>query len=438
MKKFAVLFTVLFLYSSSAAFAINDVTITDITNFNLNTADTAAPTTITASAGGSVTNLYVETDYIDITIDNLSTITFNTTVAGNYLKVAKVSGSNDYTVAPTCPTTTATITGTGAQAVLRLQVYTTSQCPVTPPSSGGGGGGGGGAILPLEEPPQTTEPTTEPSCDRTATTPVPFTDIIGHWGESYIETLYRRCIVDGKSTYIFGPNDNTTRAELVKIILNTYDMGTAPWQNLYPDVLWEDWFAEYVTQASLLGIVEGYVQEDGINIFKPNQPITRAEALKVTLKTKGITDFGGYTSKFVDINEGDWYYDYIAYAEAHDIVEGYTETFNNDGLVLQLYSIPRNLVLGDTGQDVYNLKEVMKQLGYFTGETTDVYDQPLADAITQYQIDHDLLPVGSMGPITRSLIINETLVPVTIVLYKPNNYVTRAETSKIDLRVEAL
>jgi N-acetylmuramoyl-L-alanine amidase len=109
--------------------AVNDVQINSNTNFQLNTFDTAALTTIVASSSGQVTNIDVQSNYIDITLDNLSSVTFTTTVGGQYLNIAKQSGSNDYTVSPSCPTSTATLTGTGATVILRLKVITTDLCP---------------------------------------------------------------------------------------------------------------------------------------------------------------------------------------------------------------------------------------------------------------------------------------------------------------------
>ncbi len=134
-----IIFTALFFLAPFFAFAVNDVQITSNTNFQLNTFDTAVSTTVIASAGGQVTHLNVQTNYIYITLDNSSNITFTTTTGSKFLKIDKFSGSNDFTVTPACPTTAATMTGTGATVVLRLKVQTTNPC-----SGGGGGGGGGG------------------------------------------------------------------------------------------------------------------------------------------------------------------------------------------------------------------------------------------------------------------------------------------------------
>jgi len=139
MNKKLIIFLTIILSIAAAPFqtaAINDVTINGIVNFDILTADTAVLTTVLAQSGGQVTQLDVQVNYIDITLDNASTITFNTTAAGEYIRIAKQSGSDDYTVSPSCPTSTATLSGTGAQVVLRLEVYTTDICP---PVSGGGG-----------------------------------------------------------------------------------------------------------------------------------------------------------------------------------------------------------------------------------------------------------------------------------------------------------
>jgi hypothetical protein len=121
------------------ALAANNVPISDLVNFELLTADTAVLVTITADGGGQVTNFDVQSNYIDITLDNLSTVIFRTNVGNRFLKITKQSGSNDYTINPTCPTNVVTLTGTGAQVVLRLEVLVTDNCTVTPPSGGGGG-----------------------------------------------------------------------------------------------------------------------------------------------------------------------------------------------------------------------------------------------------------------------------------------------------------
>ena len=94
----------LLLVLPNLALAINDVTINGTVTFELLTGDTAAATTIVASPGGLVTNLDVESNYIDITLDNTSTITLNTTGPGHYFHLLTAADPR-YHATLNCPPT---------------------------------------------------------------------------------------------------------------------------------------------------------------------------------------------------------------------------------------------------------------------------------------------------------------------------------------------
>jgi len=138
--------------------AINDVTLPDLVYWEIKTSDSLPVTTlVTTNSGGKFTQSYVGNDYIDITLDNTSDVTFNTTVSGQYLQIVKQSGSNNYSLSPSCITTTATMKGTGAAVVLRLRVVTTApscaSATTTPiPGAGGAGGGVGQTCNPVANP----------------------------------------------------------------------------------------------------------------------------------------------------------------------------------------------------------------------------------------------------------------------------------------------
>jgi len=248
--------------------------------------------------------------------------------------------------------------------------------------------------------------------------------------------LYNRCVVDGRSSSKFMPDNAVSRAELVKVVLNTYNTSTAPWQNIYSDIPKDEWFADYITKASKLGIVNCFTSGDGTSIFKPNQPVTRAEALKIMLKTKGVTNLSGYTTTFADVKKGDWFYDFVAYAETKGLIEGYTETFNYDGPVSKFYSLQHNLSLGVTGEDVQNLKKILRQLGYFTGNVNNVFDDSLKNAVIKFQAENGIPQTGNLGPLTRDAILNTNLKHVVIKFFMSGNNITRAEALKMDLSVE--
>ncbi len=166
----SILFLLSFLAIAPAALAVNDVQIIGDTDFQVNTSDTATLTTVTAAAGGQITNFDVESNFIDITLDNASSIVFTVTTPSRFIKITKQSGSNNYTITPSCPTTSATLAGTGAQVILRLEITTTDTCPtITPPTPDTGGTtyGGGSATY---TPPMFAKPTVAASTSTTVST----------------------------------------------------------------------------------------------------------------------------------------------------------------------------------------------------------------------------------------------------------------------------
>lgn len=74
---------------------------------------------------------------------------------------------------------------------------------------------------------------------------------------------------------------------------------------------------EYLTDK---GIIKGYT--DGT--FKPNNPITRLQAIKIILREKGINDFSNVANPgFIDVKPGDNGYEEIAKAVELGIINGY-------------------------------------------------------------------------------------------------------------------
>ena len=150
---------------------------------------------------------------------------------------------------------------------------------------------------------------------------IPFTDIAGHWAETYIDQVYEKGIANGKSEDSFDPNANITRAELTKMALNAFGhtVGGEPDANPFDDVPKGEWYAAYIAKAKDLNIVTGF--SDG---FHPNEPITRAAALKILLEASGL-DIGSGSSGFPDVPSDSWFSKYVAFAEIKDIVGGYSD-----------------------------------------------------------------------------------------------------------------
>jgi hypothetical protein len=133
----AVLFVVLCVIGT--VYAINDVTIDGIVNFELNTADNNVFTTVLGQPGGLVNEITVESNFMDVSFDNASVLELDTTEPNRYFRVTKISGSNDYTILPACYTTHVAFAGTGATVGLRVEVISTPpSCSNPPPGPGPG------------------------------------------------------------------------------------------------------------------------------------------------------------------------------------------------------------------------------------------------------------------------------------------------------------
>lgn len=156
-----------------------------------------------------------------------------------------------------------------------------------------------------------------------------FSDVVTHWAKNYVEALYRKGIVQGKSKGIFAPNENLTRAEFIKVALKAIeaevespdDLDDAP----FTDVPIYSWYAPYAAKAKELGLINGY--EDGS--FKPDQPINRAEAIKILFTAFGfdltkrpVTESIMSKKRFIDLKSSEWYFPYADFAIQHGIMEG--------------------------------------------------------------------------------------------------------------------
>ena len=108
-----------------------------------------------------------------------------------------------------------------------------------------------------------------------------FLDLEGHWSRSQVVTLAEAGLVNGMEFHHFEPERKVTRAMFVTVLGRMYGLHedfVAP--NSFTDVKAGDWFAPYVTWASLNGIVNGY--DDGT--FGPNLEITREQMALILVR----------------------------------------------------------------------------------------------------------------------------------------------------------
>ncbi|MBE6597941.1 MAG: S-layer homology domain-containing protein [Ruminococcaceae bacterium] len=160
--------------------------------------------------------------------------------------------------------------------------------------------------------------------------PVTFTDVDQHWAKSYITYLVEKDVLNGykqdDGTYMFKPEDTVTRAEFIKMMDETFGLTeTANISGKYNDVKPEDWYYEYFAKA----VAQGYIHNYG-NTATPNGALSREEATSLLVRYLDLSDEETLpASTFTDYAKISSYYsrDVLKAAKAN-LINGYKE---NDG-----------------------------------------------------------------------------------------------------------
>lgn len=124
--------------------------------------------------------------------------------------------------------------------------------------------------------------------------------------------LKRKGYVKGYDDGTYKPNQIINRAEFTKIVMHdfkstkTYDCSKQIFKDVSTDS--NNWYRDYVCKAFNEGIIMGY----GDNTFRPDQPITFAEAAKIILKVE--------RSSTTDYTSDPWYDAYISVFTKYKIV----------------------------------------------------------------------------------------------------------------------
>lgn len=105
-----------------------------------------------------------------------------------------------------------------------------------------------------------------------------FNDTVEHQYEEAINYVQMQWIVEGPGDGNYYPDQNLNRAEFTKIIVLAVVSDNPQGEYCFPDVT-NEWYAPYVCTALYTGILGGY--PDGT--FGPWNNVTYAEALKIVL-----------------------------------------------------------------------------------------------------------------------------------------------------------
>lgn len=121
------------------------------------------------------------------------------------------------------------------------------------------------------------------------------------WYMDSMQTLIGAGLLFGYGDGTVKPNKAVTRAEMTAFIVRM--KGLEPQTGQYTDVLTNHWANQVIGAARQAGIVAGY--PDGS--FKPDQAITRAEAVAMVNRAFGYTGRGS-SRNFADVTPAHWAY----------------------------------------------------------------------------------------------------------------------------------
>ncbi len=115
-----------------------------------------------------------------------------------------------------------------------------------------------------------------------------FYDIGEHWSSPWVEALWEAGIIRGFDDGTFRPDSSLTRAQFAKQMADSFPLIEGK-EIDFPDVNESDWFFSAVQACARSGWVKGF--EDGT--FRPDLPITKAEAITVLSRTASLAEVEG-------------------------------------------------------------------------------------------------------------------------------------------------
>lgn len=148
-----------------------------------------------------------------------------------------------------------------------------------------------------------------------------FSDVNGHWAQSYINRWSDEKIVNGYEDSTFKPNNNITRAEFVTMIMRIFEPDKKADLSAYSDVSKSAWYYDSLSRGYAVGAIQGY----SANSMRPDANITRQEAVVILNRILGIKTISNDT-KFIDAIEfAAWAKDAIIAFTENGYINGYED-----------------------------------------------------------------------------------------------------------------
>lgn len=130
-----------------------------------------------------------------------------------------------------------------------------------------------------------------------------FQDVQDHWARSYIQILFAKGVIKGRTATTFAPDLSVTRAELLKMVILATERDVALFADRdigFSDMTHSHDLSVYVTYARLQGWVNG---QNGK--FYPDRPVSSFEAIKIVFNAFGVALGNAEHSSLPGVEDGE-------------------------------------------------------------------------------------------------------------------------------------
>ena len=147
------------------------------------------------------------------------------------------------------------------------------------------------------------------------------------WYEDAVTYVVKNNLFRGVSETEFDPDSNMTRAMLVTVLYRLENTAEKVYNNIFRDVVSDEWYTDAVAWAAANGVVKGVNETE----FAPNDNITREQMAAVIYRYAELKEYditgSCDISQFADADTvSDWALDAIKWTNAAELVKGTSDT----------------------------------------------------------------------------------------------------------------
>lgn len=157
--------------------------------------------------------------------------------------------------------------------------------------------------------------------------------------------------IKGRGENMFAPGENIKRAETAQMFFNLLSGGRVKKSKTFPDVPNGAWYEQAVCALAAEGFLLGF--PDGT--FRPEAGITRAEFAAIVVRIEANSEFSAAPNKFTDVPNSHWAYEYINTAADKGWILGYENgSYKPDSPITRAEAVTLlNRVLGRAADKEY-------------------------------------------------------------------------------------